>query len=191
MTFVWPSSHLKRKKMVRSRILSMRQGKISIATTCRWLDISHRASSRIPWTCTHRLMPLWMGCVRSRLTYRNLSYERAEPAKLEKTFSIFIRGDYRVIKSYTKPTIFTVAQYPGPEPMEIDVGSRQRATTHASDVFSERLMVCFRRKPRHRASDWRAPSSISAHVVRTMKMLPRSHVQKLTRSSRCREPYWL
>ena len=41
-------------KMLRSRFLSFNRVKCRCATTCRWLDISHRASSRTLCTCTHR-----------------------------------------------------------------------------------------------------------------------------------------
>ena len=42
--------------------------KCRCATTCRWLDISHLALSRIPWTCTHNLNVVY-NCV-IKLAYR-------------------------------------------------------------------------------------------------------------------------
>ena len=38
-----------------------------------------------------------------------LSLERAEPATLEKAFSIALRENFRVTQAYTKPTIVNVA----------------------------------------------------------------------------------
>ena len=70
-----------------------------------------------------------------------LSFERAEPATLERAFSIALREDFRVTKAYTKPTIVTVARSPGPKPMKIDVseslGDRRHATTHKSNFAPE------------------------------------------------------
>ena len=47
--------------------------------------------------------------------HTRLFLEREEPAILEEAFSIALREDSRVTKVYTKHTIVTVFQSPGPD----------------------------------------------------------------------------
>ena len=101
-----------------------------------------------------------------------LLLKRADTATLEEAISIALREDFRVAKAYTKPTVVTVARSPGPEPIKINViessGDRRRRSHHKSDVRFGRQMVCFRcRYPGHRATEYRGPAPISAHVVST------------------------
>ena len=75
-----------------------------------------------------------------REEHTRLSLENAMTATLKEAFSIALRVDFRVTKAYTKPTVDTVAQSSGPEPMKYDMiessDNWRTATRHKSDVRS-------------------------------------------------------
>ena len=75
-----------------------------------------------------------------------LSIEREDPATLMEAFAITPLDDFRLTKAYTKPSIVTVAQTSGPEPMETDAiestSSRRRATPFNADARTGHQMVC-------------------------------------------------
>ena len=56
-----------------------------------------------------------------REEHTRLSLENTMTATLKEAFSIALRVDFRVTKAYTKPTVDTVAQSSGPEPMKYDM----------------------------------------------------------------------
>ena len=155
------------EKMVRSKFLSMRQGKMA---TRDYVQMARHLASCI---ITHPMdmytqVNVFVDGMREGQT--RLSLERAEPATLEEAFAIALREDFRVTKAYTKPSVVTIARPSSPEPMEIDViessGDRRRLAYNKGDARTGHQMVCFRcRKPGHRAAECRAPAPISAQGV--------------------------
>ena len=107
--------------MVRSRFLSMRQGKMAMRD---YVQMARHLASCI---ITHPMdmytqVSVFVDGMREEQT--RLSLERAEPATLEEAFSIALREDVRVTKAYTKPSVVTVVRPSGPEPMAITIASR-------------------------------------------------------------------
>uniref|UniRef100_A0AAV1TML0 CCHC-type domain-containing protein n=1 Tax=Peronospora matthiolae TaxID=2874970 RepID=A0AAV1TML0_9STRA len=157
------------EKLVRSRFLSLRQGKMSMRD---YVQMARHLASCI---FTHPMdmytqVNVFVDGMREGQT--RLSLERAEPATLEEAFAIALREDFRVTKAYTKPSVVTTVRSAGPEPMEIDAiessGDRRRATAYKGDVRGELQMICFRcRKPGHRAAECRAPAPMSVHATDT------------------------
>ena len=155
------------EKLVRSRFLSMRQGKMAMRD---YVQMARHLASCI---ITHPMdmytqVNVFVDGMREGQT--RLSLERAEPATLEEAFAIALREDFRVTKAYAKPSVVSVPRPSGPEPMEIDViessGDRRRVFHHKGDARNGRQMVCFRcRKPGHRAAECRAPAPISVQIV--------------------------
>ena len=155
------------EKLVRSRFLSMRQGKMAMRD---YVQMARHLASCI---ITHPMdmytqVNVFVDGMRERQA--RLSLERAEPATLEEAFAIALREDFRVTKAYAKPSVVSVPRPSGPEPMEIDViessGDRRRVFHHRGDARTGRPMVCFRcRKPGHRAAECRAPAPLSVQVV--------------------------
>ena len=120
---------LQEKKMVRSRLLSMRQGEMLMREYVQMAG--HLALCKI----THPMDMYTQADVvvdGMREGQTRLSLECAERATVEEALSIALREDYKVTKAYTKLTIVTGARSPGPEPMETDViessGDRRRGT---------------------------------------------------------------
>ena len=118
------------EKLVRSRFLSLRQGKMSMRD---YVQMARHLASCI---VTHPMdmytqVNVFVDGMREGQT--RLSLERAEPATLEEAFAIALREDFRVTKAYTKPSVVTAVRSAGPEPMEIDAiessGDRRRATS--------------------------------------------------------------
>ena len=100
------------EKMVRSRFLSMRQGKMAMRD---YVQMARHLASCI---ITHPMdmytqVNVFVDGMREGQT--RLSLERAEPATLEEAFAIALHEDFRITKAYTKPSVVTAVRPSGPE----------------------------------------------------------------------------
>uniref|UniRef100_A0AAV1TS74 Retrotransposon gag domain-containing protein n=1 Tax=Peronospora matthiolae TaxID=2874970 RepID=A0AAV1TS74_9STRA len=98
-------------KLVRSRFLSLRQGKMSMRD---YVQMARHLASCI---ITHPMdmytqVNVFVDGMREGQT--RLSLERAEPATLDEAIAIAIREALRVTKTYTNPSLVTAVRSAGP-----------------------------------------------------------------------------
>uniref|UniRef100_A0AAV1UPR1 Retrotransposon gag domain-containing protein n=1 Tax=Peronospora matthiolae TaxID=2874970 RepID=A0AAV1UPR1_9STRA len=105
------------EKLVRSRFLSLRQGKVDMRN---YVQMARHLASCIVTRPMDMYTQVNVFADGMREGQTRLSLERAEPATSEKSFAIALREDLRVTKAYTKPSVLAAVRSAGPEPICID-----------------------------------------------------------------------